>query len=125
MGIIDEFRKNLADYKNDMLNVLIDEGTISESEANDYVDSRELNEMIFEDLTDKNFNYHEVNEIIMQQGSNDTMYKFLAYFIATESEYNSVDELKYIIETSSYHDITNYTLEDFNKIFEAYKKIDF
>lgn len=125
MGIIDEFRKNLADYKNDMLNVLIDEGTISESEANDYVDSRELNEMIFEDLTDKNFNYHEVNEIIMQQGSNDTMYKFLAYFIATESEYNSVDELKYIIETSSYHDITNYTLEDFNNIFEAYKKIDF
>lgn len=125
MGIIDEFRKNLADYKNDMLNVLIDEGTISKSEADDYVDSRELNEMIFEDLTDKNFNYHEVNEIIMQQGSNDTMYKFLAYFIATESEYNSVDELKYIIETSSYHDITNYTLEDFNKIFEAYKKIDF
>lgn len=128
-NLMKEVRTYLDSYKEDMLNVVVeqiaeDDGVdVDFIDPDEYVDSVELKEAIEDDLSDKGFTDYEIGEIQEQQMTEETCYKFLAYAISLEDDYSTVDELTNVLATSFYGNIENYTKEDLEKILKAFGSI--
>ena len=78
--------------------------------------SYDLLETIYEDLIDKNFTETECNQLVWNRNkiTDETAWKFLAYFFSLADEYETIEELKELIAET---DRVYFTDEEIEKIF--------
>lgn len=83
----------------------------------------ELESIVKEDLNDKGFTKEEIEEILEQNLTKETAYKFMAYFISLYDEAYTVEEVKSVIDNHPDLDIEEFDEVDFEEIDKAFKML--
>lgn len=108
-----QVKRAIISYKNDLNSSLSDE-----------LKDTALDRLIMEDLVDKDFSNDEANEIINQDLSKDTSYKFMAYYIYLINPYNTMNEMINLIKESYDVNIEEFDEDDLNNIFKYKNSFD-
>lgn len=85
----------------------------------------EIQEIIQDDLLDKNFTEEEVKELLDNQPNKETGYKFLAYFMLLYNDWTTSNELMNLIEEHPLLDLDEFSEEDIDNIMLQQTNIDF
>ena len=121
-----ELKGYLADFVQDDIEEVLEDDNYDLNDYDDIFEDRKFQDFVSEDLEDKGFSPDEANQIVNQRLDNDTLaYKFLAYRFAIYNSYNSLEELKDIINNDSYYSKNVFTDEEIAKIFEQSQYIDY
>ena len=102
-----QVKRAIVSYKNDLNSSLSDE-----------LKDSALNTLVTEDLLDKGFSKDEVDEIVSQDISKDTSYKFMAYYLYLIDSYNNINEMTNLIKESYDLNIEEFDEDDLNNIFK-------
>lgn len=124
MSLSKIYKKLLDKYIIEYDNICINEGYYKESDSNDVKD-KAVKEAIREDLIDKKFTKGEVQEILEENATVETMYKFIAYACLVY-DYNcgdSTDSLKEVIQERTSEVIDDIAV--LQKIYLCIDQIDF
>ena len=109
-----EFMTYLHQYQDDYAKVFSEQTGITDKE--EISEQKAYADMMYEDLSDKGFDPIEIFCIFAHNPREKTLYKFLAYTIGLEDEFNDVEELKALLEDSAYGHIENYEQNDLEAI---------
>lgn len=121
-----ELKGYLADFVQDYIEEVLEDDNYDLNDYDDIFEDRKFQDFVSEDLEDKGFSPDEANQIVNQRLDNDTLaYKFLAYRFAIYNSYNSLEELKDIINNDSYYSKNVFTDDEIAKIFEQSQYIDY
>ena len=121
-----ELKGYLADFVQDYIEEVLEDDNYDLNDYDDIFEDRKFQDFVSVDLEDKGFSPDEANQIVNQRLDNDTLaYKFLAYRFAIYNSYNSLEELKDIINNDSYYSKNVFTDEEIAKIFEQSQYIDY
>lgn len=117
-------KQALDEYRQDMYleACAINNIKLSDAYSNDIQNI--VKSLIDNDLLSNGFDKDEINEISEQLLSTETAYKFLAYFLKSLDQYDSIDKLVPIIEKYTSFDIEDFSTDDLNKIVEAKHKLE-
>lgn len=117
-------KQALDEYRQDMYleACAINNIKLSDAYSNDIQNI--VKSLIDNDLLSNGFDKDEINEISKQLLSTETAYKFLAYFLKSLDQYDSIDKLVPIIEEYTSFDIEDFSTDDLNKIVEAKHKLE-
>lgn len=121
-----ELKGYLADFVQDYIEEVLEDDNYDLNDYDDIFEDRKFQDFVSVDLEDKGFSPDEANQIVNRRLDNDTLaYKFLAYRFAIYNSYNSLEELKDIINNDSYYSKNVFTDEEIAKIFEQSQYIDY
>ena len=121
-----ELKGYLADFVQDYIEEVLEDDNYDLNDYDDIFEDRKFQDFVSVDLEDKGFSPDGANQIVNQRLDNDTLaYKFLAYRFAIYNSYNSLEELKDIINNDSYYSKNVFTDEEIAKIFEQSQYIDY
>ena len=114
-----------SQYFSDYITVVRENNPNLDSKEREWVMLSKLFDAIKQDLWDKGFSEEEYNEIIAKDTNNETAYKFLAYTFMLINPFDSIKDLKKLIKNDTDCELSDFTTQDIQKIFEASKAIDF
>jgi len=87
-------------------------------------DFEKIEELIAEDLEDKDFSDSEIEEIVYSKNPDSkTAYKFVAYMLLLYNDYETIDELRYLCEEKGLLD--DLTDEDLENILMQRNEVDY
>ena len=88
-------------------------------------DFTEIEKAVNEDLADKGFYKFEIDSIIIGDPTQETSYKFMAYYICLYADWTTIDELTKLIEEHHLLDKNDFDEDDINNIFKQREHIDY
>lgn len=98
--------------------------TLGDSEET--INTKEFKDIVINDLEDKGFSKQESELLVAENsGTQETLYKIIAYLLRLYNDFNTKDELVELIKEHYDTNIDNYTDKDLDNIVKARVKIDF
>ncbi len=114
-----------SQYFSDYITTVRQNNPNLDSKEREWVMLSKLFDTIKEDLWDKGFSEEEYDEIIAKDTNDEAAYKFLAYTFMLINPFDSIKDLKKLIKNDTDCELSDFTMQDIQKIFEASKTIDF